>query len=137
MYYEPIGTDMEENKRKVLIIDDDENIREYVKCMLEDEGFEVFVADNGRTGIDIFTRESIDLIITDLIMPEKEGIETIQDIRKIDKNCGIIAMSGVSNKDSYLSISSLLGAHAILHKPFKPQELMSVINEIFDRNTTE
>lgn len=128
---------MEENKRKILIIDDDENIREYVRFTLEDEGFEVFVADNGRTGLDIFTRESIDLIITDLIMPEKEGIETIQDIRKIDKNCGIIAMSGVSNKDSYLSISSLLGAHAILHKPFKPKELMSVVNDIFNRDTIE
>ena len=128
---------MEDKKRTILIIDDDENIREYIQLMLEEEGFKVFVADNGRTGIDIFTNESIDLIITDLIMPEKEGIETIQDIRKMDKNCGIIAMSGVSNKDSYLSISSLLGAHAILHKPFKPEELMDAINAIFNRNTTE
>lgn len=116
--------------KRILVIDDDETIREYIQLLLEDEGFNVSVAENGSAGLEIFNRESIDLIITDLIMPEKEGLETIQDMRKLDPSSKIIAMSGASNRESYLSISSVLGAQAVLYKPFKPSELLNLVSSI-------
>jgi DNA-binding response OmpR family regulator len=130
------GTDMTVAKR-ILVIDDDQTVREYIQLLLEDEGFHVSVAENGSAGLEIFNRESIDLIITDLIMPEKEGLETIQDVRKPDPSCKIIAMSGASNRESYLSISSILGARAVLHKPFKPNELLNLVTGILHVKTDD
>lgn len=114
----------------VLIIDDDETIREYLHCILEEEGFTVFEAENGSEGTDFLVINKVNLIITDLIMPEKEGIETIREIKNSYPSCRIIAMSGAMNRDNYLTITKALGADAVIRKPFQRDELLATIAAI-------
>lgn len=116
--------------KRVLIIDDDESIREYLHCMLEDEGYSVLEAENGSEGLDHMVTHPIDVIITDLIMPEKEGIETIREIRELYPDCRIIAMSGAINSESYLMITKALGAHAIIRKPFLREAVLTAVQSV-------
>jgi len=111
----------------ILIIDDDATIREYLHFILEEEGYAVLEAENGCRGIELLEHHPVSIIITDLIMPEKEGIETIGEIKSTYPECRIIAMSGGINRDNYLSITQVLGAHAIIKKPFNRSEALAAI----------
>lgn len=113
----------------VIIIDDDNAVREYLKFILEREGMKVFEAVDGNNGLNIATATPPSLIITDLIMPEKDGIETIQEIRNRFPQCGVIAMSGAVNSDAYLSMARLLGANSVVQKPFTRDILMNAVRE--------
>jgi CheY-like chemotaxis protein len=99
---------------------------------LEDEGYDVLEAPNGKEGIELFKEERADLIICDLIMPEKEGIETIMELRRDFPEVKIIAMSGGGRggADQYLSSAKSLGANAALIKPFERETLLAVVSEL-------
>ena len=90
------------------------------------------MAKDGVEGLSVFHQEQPDVVLTDLIMPDKEGIETIMDLRKISPNLVIIAMSGGSlNKGyDYLPAAQNLGANATLKKPFEAEELINAINQL-------
>ncbi len=120
--------------RKILVVDDDDLIRELIYEILTPHDFEVVLADNGNKALEILDREKVDLIITDIIMPDKEGIETIMDIRKKLPQAKIIAMSGGGQLDanSYLNIAKRLGVKATLTKPFDPAKLLKTIQEVLD-----
>ncbi len=120
--------------KQILIIDDELQIRSMLKKMLEREDFNVVVASDGKEGMKIFEKEPVDLVITDLIMPEKEGIEVIQELRKNNSNLPIIAISGggKNSPGTYLNIAKLLGANAILEKPFAKEKLIDAINKALD-----
>ena len=96
----------------ILIIDDEPQIRMMLKMMLESEGYTVAEACDGNEGIQRHKETPADLIITDIIMPGKEGIETIIALRKNDPSIKIIAMSGGgrNNPEGYLKSAKLLGA---------------------------
>ena len=79
---------------KILVIDDDKNIRSLLRDFLERDGYEVMEAENGKVGLKLFRENGADLVITDLIMPEKEGIETIRELRRDFSDVKIIAISG-------------------------------------------
>ncbi len=113
----------------VVIIDDDDAIREYARFILEEEGMNVFEAIDGNRGLAVATAHPPALVVTDLIMPDKEGIETIREIKAIFPDCGIIAMSGAANSDTYLSMARCLGAHRIVRKPFDREQFMAAVNE--------
>ena len=81
---------------KILIIDDEPSIRKMLKTLFEKNGYEVMEAQDGTQGIKLFQTHRPDLIITDLIMPGKEGLETIREIKKINQDAKIIAMSGTA-----------------------------------------
>ncbi len=118
----PLGKN---NMKKLLVIDDELIIREMIQAILEDEGFVVFMASNGSEGISLCRKNpGIDLVITDIVMPEKEGLETIKEIRAINPSVKIMAISGVGLKDTYLKIARCLGADCILPKPFSADELV-------------
>jgi len=121
---------MNTSGKTILIIDDDETIREYLHCILENEGFTVLEAENGTSGIEMITKNIVDIIISDLIMPEKEGIETIREIKNFRPECRIIAMSGAANRDNYLLITKALGADAIIKKPFSREVVLEAISTI-------
>ncbi|MBN1278495.1 MAG: response regulator [Chlorobium sp.] len=118
---------------RILVIEDDEAVRKFVCKLLVSDGYNVICACNGKEGIAaMHNSENISHVITDLIMPEKEGIETIGEIRKNWPMVKIIAMSGGGKvgPENYLLIADAIGAHATLKKPFGRQELLSVIKSL-------
>jgi len=117
---------------QILVIDDDAIVRNLIGKMLEDSGFEILYAGNGVEGLKMVeSNPEIELVITDLIMPEKEGIETIRELKQNRPEIKIIAISGGGrvNADNYLHLATLLGANAILTKPFTKSELIEVRKE--------
>jgi len=112
----------------ILLIDDDELVRITVRQILESAGHTVVEARNGDEGLRVIATMQPDLIITDIIMPEKEGIETILEIRRRNTNIRIVAMSGGGQAQAmdFLPLARKLGADQILRKPFGPAELLEV-----------
>ncbi len=118
----------------ILVVDDDTQIREMLRQMLEMEEYEVLEAANGKEAINLLDDHRVDLVITDLIMPEKEGIETIRDMRKRFPDIRIIAMSGggVIGPESYLKIAKSLGATKTFVKPIERRVLLDGIREVLE-----
>jgi CheY-like chemotaxis protein len=114
---------------RVLVIDDEPDICEFMRIMIEDAGHEVLTAANGEQGLELFAREHVDLVITDIFMPESDGLETINAIRKRNAVVPIIAMSGqVTESDAdFLAFAKKLGAEDALRKPFTRQDLLRSI----------
>jgi DNA-binding response OmpR family regulator len=119
----------------VLVIDDALTMRELVRRMLDRTNHSVIEAEDGEAGLTLFSRHSPDLVITDLIMPNKEGIETIREIRRRKGDTKIIAMSGSATRreNRYLSAARKLGADEVLPKPFGRGELLALIDQLLDR----
>lgn len=111
----------------ILVVDDEESVRHLLRQVLESAGYRVQVAINGIEAIEAFNREPADLIIMDIIMPEKEGIETIIELRQSYSDIKIIAISGSGEESPYLMMAKHLGADYILDKPFSPDELIDTI----------
>jgi DNA-binding response OmpR family regulator len=120
---------------RILIIDDERLIRLTLRKILERAGHEVIEAANGSEGIGLHLRQPADLIITDIIMPEKEGIETIKDLRRAQPDLKIIAVSGGgrAGAESYLEIARHFGAEHVFEKPFNPKELLAAIESSLDK----
>ena len=118
---------------KILIMDDDNQLREMLKIMLENEGYnDIEVAESGYIGMKLIRKSHFDLVITDIIMPDKEGIETIMEIKKDFPAMKIIAMSGGGKigPDSYLVMAKHLGADKALAKPFLQSEIVNAVREL-------
>ena len=117
---------------RVLIIDDEPQIREMLKLMLERDGYEVAEAPDGMEGLKIHRQTPADLIITDLIMPNKDGIGMIIDLKKEFPRVRIIAMSGggLNKPDGYLKGARKLGAACTLTKPIDRAELLKAVKEV-------
>lgn len=115
---------------RILIVDDEPHMRLLVSSMLESPEHELLTAENGQAALAILRSEPIDVVITDLIMPEKNGIDLILEIRQICPNVKIVAMSGgggLSGRFDYLPLANLIGATNILRKPFKRDELRHAV----------
>ena len=116
---------------KILVIDDDPLVRNTILRILRASGFEVVAAEDGLRGMKVFRSEAPDLVITDIIMPDQEGIQTIIEMRRERPNAKIIAISGggrVANAD-FLSMARSLGADSVVAKPFTPAQLVSRVDE--------
>lgn len=114
---------------RILVIDDDENIRTMLKLMLERAGYEVEAASSGNEAILKFKAQPADLIITDLIMPEKEGLVAIWELARKKPGLKIIAMSGTS-MDEYLNWARKLGVQRTFKKPFPITEMLDAVKEL-------
>jgi DNA-binding response OmpR family regulator len=116
----------------ILVIDDDPQIGRLLEKVLGRAGHEVAIALNGKDGQQIFREGNFDLLITDLIMPEKEGLETIMELRREFPETKIIAMSGGGRigPDSYLKMANTLGAEKTLTKPFGREDLLSAVSAL-------
>jgi CheY-like chemotaxis protein len=116
----------------VLVIDDAVVMRDLVRRMLAQTSHSVIEAEDGEAGLTLFSRHRPDVVITDLFMPNKEGIETIRDIRRTKGSTKIIAMSGGATQgDGYLTAAKELGADAVLAKPFGRRDLLALIDQLF------
>jgi len=119
---------------KILIIDDDDQFRTMLRQLLERNGYEIKEASGGKEGIKLYRESPTDLIITDLIMPGKDGIETIQEFKKDFPGIKIIAISGGGRlgPQDYLHLAKMLGAQQTLAKPIELPELLKAINELLE-----
>ncbi len=119
---------------KILIIDDEDQVRAFMRKILQHSGHEVIEASNGKMGMQLYSANPTDLIITDLIMPEKEGIETILEIKTNNPKAKIIAISGGGQlmAEDYLCLAKGLGAVSTLSKPFSRDKMMKVVNEALE-----
>lgn len=122
---------------RILLIDDDEPVRRTLKAMLEQGGHSVTVASEGRAGLARFANGQFELVITDILMPEKEGIETIATLGRSHPRVPVIAITGGVPIESvpgaraldYLSIARELGARATLRKPFTRRQLLETVED--------
>lgn len=117
---------------RILVIDDEKDILLMVKKMMERSGYEVDIALNGEQGLRLFKQHDFDLIITDIIMPDKEGIELIMELKKIHSGTRIVAMSGGGrlSAEGYLDMAKRLGADRIFQKPFSQSEMVKAVDEL-------
>ena len=117
---------------RILIIDDEDQPRRMLQQVLIRAGYEVIEARDGNQGLQLFRASPTDLIITDILMPEKEGLETIIDLRREFPAVKIIAISGGGRTGNlnFLEVAKRLGAQRTLQKPFELQEMIAAVREL-------
>lgn len=117
---------------RILLVDDDMVVLRSLAVVLENRGFEVCTADNGQGALRAFVAQPPDIVLTDIIMPEKEGIETIIEMRRLCPEARIVAMSGGGrvNTPDLLRMAKMLGADFVLAKPFGWDELSHAIRRV-------
>jgi CheY-like chemotaxis protein len=119
--------------KKILVVDDEESICETLHDYLEDEGYITLTAPDGQAGLEIVRRDQdIDLVVTDIMMPKKEGIATIRALRQEFPQVKIIAMSGAANYSNYLETAQFFGVEKVLSKPVDMAELCAIIKKMFE-----
>lgn len=121
---------------RILIIDDDAALRRTMCKIVERMGHEVSEAEDGAVGLRRFREERFHLVVTDILMPEKEGIETIMELREVAPGVPILAVSGGMELDrtGFLEDAEALGADASLPKPFAVEEFTAVVEELLSRS---
>lgn len=120
---------------RILVIEDEGDIRGLYSRILKNAGHDVIEAPDGKVGIALYRENPADLVITDIIMPEKEGIELIIELRRDFPDVKIIAVSGGGQRmesATCLSLAKGLGAVRTLAKPFSQQELVDTVREVLD-----
>lgn len=118
---------------RILVIDDDFAVRELLRRTLEGAGYHVQVAADGEVGMRLFREDPTDLIIADIIMPGKQGIDTIAELKRDFPHVGIIAISGGGKRIgpySYLMLAKQWGAEKVFNKPLKRNELLEAVHEL-------
>jgi len=124
---------MDATRKQILIIDDDDGIRHILRRALEDAGYAVSEAADGAAGLKRFREAKADLVITDIIMPEREGMETIMTLRKESPDTAIIAVSGGGcGGADYLAVAVKLGAVRVFRKPFSLAGVVGAVREVLE-----
>ena len=118
---------------RILVIDDDPQVREMLNLILEWAGYEVILASDGKGGIRLFHENPVGLVITDIVMPDKDGLETIMELRRFSPGVKIIAISGGGKicGEEYLNVARILGVEKTLSKPFKIDDILEAVREVF------
>jgi len=118
----------------ILIVEDDVELREMLNVSLVRRNFSVFEASNGKEAILHFKPSITDVVVTDIIMPEEDGLKVIMKLRELKPSIKIIAISGggKAGPGSYLNLAKALGANAIFSKPFPTNDLITKIEELLN-----
>jgi len=122
---------------RILLVDDDDLSRTTVHQMLERAGYDVRSVASGREALESYLTDPTDLVVTDLIMPDTDGLELIQELRKRRPGARILAISGGGrvNANEYLTVAQKFGAAGILTKPFSNQELREAVSGILTKGS--
>ncbi|HUX21864.1 MAG TPA: response regulator [Spirochaetia bacterium] len=113
--------------KRILVVDDESTITELIDVLLSGEGFEVSTASDGSKGLEMVDNVNPDLIITDISMPDMEGVEFISRLRKRSVSTPIIAMSGNAVGMNFLKATKLFGATETILKPFSTRDLIAAV----------
>jgi CheY-like chemotaxis protein len=119
----------------ILVIEDSEEVRRAIHRALTAAGHSVLDAANGRLGLDLLERSRVDVLVTDVLMPEADGIEVLRDAARLRRGLPVIVMSGGGRHMPAaiaLSLASAFGASRVLYKPFRTKELLKCIDELLD-----
>ena len=111
----------------ILIIDDDDLIRVLLRSALEEVGYEVTEAANGRQGLELYRHRPTDLVITDIIMPEINGLDMLLALTREFLHAKVIAISGAGEEKNVLDVAKLLGARQTFQKPFSMPDLLGAV----------
>ena len=116
----------------ILVVDDDRDVRDMLQRLLERAHYETATAEDGKQALRMFQDKAYDVVITDILMPEKEGIETIIELRKLYSKLKIIAISGGGRGDAvhYLQVAKAFGADRTMSKPFECNDMLQTIREL-------
>lgn len=118
---------------QILLIEDDDAMRETLSALLSRKGFDVVAAADGDEGLKLFRRNPVPLVITDIIMPNKEGVETIFELKKDFPDVNIIAISGggkVEAQNYLQAVEMIPNVRYTFKKPFKNEEFLAAVNEL-------
>ena len=116
---------------RILVIDDDNAMALAIERMLRREGHEVLIAQDGLVGLRLFEKHRPPLVITDILMPEKEGLSTLREIKAIEPRTKVIAISGSALAEyEVLDLAGKLGADKTLAKPFRAADLVATVNAL-------
>jgi CheY-like chemotaxis protein len=123
-----------ENTKRILVIDDEPSALDVLQKILEGEGYEVLVAANGLDGVALFRQQPCDLVITDMVMPVKDGLQTILELRDEAPDLPIIAISGggVISKERYLTVAGYLNRVITIAKPFTVLEIVTAAAKLLN-----
>lgn len=116
----------------ILIIDDEASIRLLLRSGLEAAGYEVTEAANGRQGLELYRRRPTDLVITDILMPELNGLDMLLELTREFLNAKVVAISGAGGEKNVLDVAKLLGARQTFRKPFSMPELLGAVRYELD-----
>jgi two-component system, chemotaxis family, chemotaxis protein CheY len=114
----------------ILVIEDDEEVRSLISEFLVREGHEVHEAGNGLEGTEVFDQLDIDIVITDIMMPSQDGVETIRALKERDPGVRAIAITGYRGSYNRLPAAEFVGAKQTLVKPFTKEELVEAVNAV-------
>ena len=119
---------------RILVIEDDIHVRDVLRKILVRAGYEVVEARDGNEGLKRYHETKTDLIITDIIMPEKDGIETIAELKTENPDVKIIAISGggTFGPKPYLQVAEGFGASRLIRKPFKAEDLLGTVEDVLN-----
>ena len=119
-------------KKRVLVVDDDELVRRILRRVLELDGHTVEEANDGQAAVVMFELSPADLVIVDMIMPRKEGVETLKELRRLSPGVPVIAISGGGGGDPapYLEAAQKLGASAVMQKPLDFNRLLRTVDSL-------
>lgn len=121
-------------KKRILIIDDEPATLDLLERVLELEGYEAVLASNGQEGVEKFQESPCDLVVTDMVMPGKDGLQTILDLRLESPDLPVVAISGDGTipKERYLTVASYLEGVVTLAKPFTMQDFTAVVKRLLE-----
>lgn len=113
-----------------MVVDSDESTRRLAADALEAVGYKVLQAANGKEAHRLVLAGKTHLVVTELVMPESDGLELIRQLRKSEPDIKLVAMSGSSRADTYLAVARVLGADAAIHKPLQMQQFLHTIQQV-------